>query len=212
MSAMMESTESSQKVESILLAAEGAFSETGFDGCGMKAIAERAGVSQALLHYHFGTKERLYAEVIATRSSKINDERIELLSKVDMTSEDALAGVLDALFRPPLGPSGGSSSYGRIFSALFVGQEREQALVQKHYDPTARRFIAAIADTLPDADREAAAMGYTLALGALVAVIGRTGRVERLMGRDQPQDVDELLRSLVRFSEGGVRALAGADA
>ncbi|MEP5154581.1 TetR/AcrR family transcriptional regulator [Planktotalea sp.] len=199
------------KVDQILLAAEVEFAERGFEGAGMKGIAKRGDVSQALLHYHFGTKDKLYAEVIAQRSKKINEERLGLLAQVDLTSKTALSGILNALFRPPLGPSGGARSYARIFSGLIVGRERDQALVKEHYDPTAQKFIESIRIVLGHDDRVVAAQSYTLALGALIAVIARDGRVERLMGESrQKQDIEEILEQLIKFSTGGVLALAAA--
>ena len=63
-------------VERITIAAELEFADRGFDGAGMKAISRRAEVSQALLHYHFGSKDQLYTEVVKRRSKVINDERI----------------------------------------------------------------------------------------------------------------------------------------
>lgn len=195
-------------VEKIILAAEVEFSERGFDGAGMKAISVRAHVSQALLHYHFGNKDKLYEQVIAQRSRKINSERSALLTQVDLQAEDALDNILSALFRPPLGPAGGQGAYARIFTGLVVGQEREQALVQKYYDPTALRFIGALQQAVFGEDRAKAAMSYTLSLGALIAVIGRDGRLERLMGRSDLQSFEEFLSQLVLFAKGGILALA----
>lgn len=197
-----------QAVEKILLAAEVVFAEHGFDGAGMKALAARAEVSQALLHYHFGTKDRLYAEVIAQRSKKINDERNALLDQIEMSAPDAIDRILIALFRPPLGPAGGEKPYARIFSGLVVGREREQALVKEYYDPTARRFVATIEQAVPGSSAASAALCYSLALGALIGVIGRDGRVERLMGRSDLLETEELLQNLVRFAKGGILALS----
>lgn len=201
-------TVTSVATEKIILAAEVEFSERGFEGAGMKAISARAEVAQSLLHYHFGNKDKLYAAVIAQRSKKINKERLALLKQIDLQAENALDRILEALFRPPLGPAGGDGAYARIFTGLVVGQEREQALVQEHYDPTARQFIAALERTVPGMTQAKAAMGYTLALGALIAVIGRDGRVERLMGRHSLQSFEEILGQLVLFTKGGVLALA----
>lgn len=199
---------SSQTIEKILLAAEAEFAERGFDGAGMKAISVRADVSQALLHYHFGTKDHLYSEVIRRRSKKINDERLALLGQVDMKPSDAIDRVLEALFRPPLGPAGGEEPYARIFSRLIVGREREQTLVRECYDPTARRFIASIQNAIPGVSQGTAAICYTLALGALIAVISRDGRMERLMGMPSLLETEDTLRNLVTFAKGGIQALA----
>ncbi len=48
----------------ILEAAEAVFAETGFKGATTAAIAARAGVPKANLHYYFPTKEELYRSVI----------------------------------------------------------------------------------------------------------------------------------------------------
>lgn len=48
----------------ILVAAEALFSEHGFDGTGISDVATRAGVTKALVFYHFGSKERLLEAVL----------------------------------------------------------------------------------------------------------------------------------------------------
>ena len=50
--------------EDILLAAEGVFARVGFSGATMAAIAERAGLPKANLHYYFSTKAALYRAVL----------------------------------------------------------------------------------------------------------------------------------------------------
>lgn len=49
----------------ILEAAEQVFAEAGFGGATMAAIAERAALPKANIHYYFGTKEQLYRAVLA---------------------------------------------------------------------------------------------------------------------------------------------------
>ena len=48
----------------IFLAATQLFAEFGFQGTSTRAIAKAAGVKQVMLHYHFGSKEQLYEEVL----------------------------------------------------------------------------------------------------------------------------------------------------
>ncbi|WP_370401601.1 TetR/AcrR family transcriptional regulator [Sulfitobacter sp. JB4-11] len=198
-------------IERIISAAEVAFAERGFDGAGMKAISRRAEVSQALLHYHFGSKDQLYTEVVKRRSKVINDERIAMLARVDLKDPDALAHILEALFRPPLGPAGGDQAYTRIFGGLIIGQERERALVKECYDPTAQQFIKALQAAIPGMSQKTAAHAYTLALGALVVVISRDGRIERLMGSEKQRSLEEVLQGLITFGTGGIMALAAKE-
>lgn len=51
--------------ERILGAAAGVFARAGFGGATTAAIAEAAGLPKANVHYYFGSKERLYREVLA---------------------------------------------------------------------------------------------------------------------------------------------------
>lgn len=48
----------------ILAAAESVFAEAGYAAASMAAIAERAGLPKANLHYYFGTKRQLYQRLL----------------------------------------------------------------------------------------------------------------------------------------------------
>ncbi|MFE3323485.1 TetR/AcrR family transcriptional regulator [Streptomyces sp. NPDC059176] len=50
--------------ERILAAACQVIAEVGFEKIRMRMVAERAGVSTALLHYHFETREKLFTEAM----------------------------------------------------------------------------------------------------------------------------------------------------
>jgi AcrR family transcriptional regulator len=50
--------------EAILTAACEVIAEIGFENVRMRIVAERAGVSTAALHYHFDTRENLFAEAL----------------------------------------------------------------------------------------------------------------------------------------------------
>jgi AcrR family transcriptional regulator len=64
----------------ILAAAATNIAELGLARVRMATIAREAGVSTALLHYHFETKERLFAEVLAysyERSAELDHEALD---------------------------------------------------------------------------------------------------------------------------------------
>jgi len=52
--------------EAILASARRAFAQSGYDGAGVREIAAGAGVTAMLVNRYFGSKEKLFAEVIAT--------------------------------------------------------------------------------------------------------------------------------------------------
>lgn len=207
--------QSKQSLESeprdrILDAAEIEFSAHGYGSAGMKAIATRADVAQGLIHYYFSNKSGLYDAVVGRRATLICFERQRLLNQVDVSSPDALERIFEAFFEPPLGAQGGGRVYAKIFASLAVGNDRDQELIRKYYDPTARIFIDRICAAVPDLGREGAAWAYSFALGSLIAIIGRDGRTERLIGTDlqAPATPEFLVKKLTEFSIGGVRSLA----
>src|SRR5258706_11761494 len=51
--------------EAILASARQAFARAGYDGAGVREIAAGAGVTAMLVNRYFGSKEQLFAEVIA---------------------------------------------------------------------------------------------------------------------------------------------------
>jgi len=55
----------------ILKAATEVFVEKGFAGARTQAIADRAGVNKAMLHYYFRSKEHLYEEVVVSTLTKV---------------------------------------------------------------------------------------------------------------------------------------------
>lgn len=191
----------------ILDAAERVFARDGFAGAAMKGMSVEAGVAQGLLHYHFGGKDGLYAAVIARRSGLINSARLAALEAVDLAAPDALEKVFAAFAAPPLGPEGGGEDYARIFATLAVGDARDRALVAEHYDAVAQRFIAAIRTAEPRADQMLAGWAYSFALGALIGVVARDGRPERLAQQDRPEPTEAVLHRLVTFCAAGLRGM-----
>lgn len=54
--------------ERIFAAAEAEFLVRGYDGSRMQAIADRAQINKAMLHYHFGSKDELFAQVFREKA------------------------------------------------------------------------------------------------------------------------------------------------
>jgi len=77
----------------ILRAAEECFAASGFVGATTRQVAARAGVNVATLHYHFGSKEKLYRAVLdaATR------EDVPFLGSGE-TPEERLSSAVEALW------------------------------------------------------------------------------------------------------------------
>jgi AcrR family transcriptional regulator len=200
--------------EEILDAAEELFAVRGFDGTSMREIALEAGVAQALLHYHFKTKEGLFEAMFTRRSSAINRIRLArldaMLSRGDMTLED----MVDALLRPTVEAGHDASRGGRAFASLILStstmnRDWGRDLIQASYDQVARRFIAALQLALPGLSVADATWGYLFIIGAGLTQMSPTGRADRLSdGQTSDQDVDTILSRAIVFSAAGLRAFA----
>ncbi|MGQ9368673.1 TetR/AcrR family transcriptional regulator [Azospirillum sp. ST 5-10] len=200
----------------ILDAAERIFALHGFDGTSMRQIAAEAGVAQALLHYHFGSKEKLFEAMFARRSDAINAERavrLERLFGPDGAGRPSLEDLLEALFRPTM-EFGHGGQPGNLFSRILVAtanadDERSRQLIGDHYDAIARRFIEAFRQVEPALRPDDAVWAYLFAIGVGMTMMAATGRAGRLSeGACDDADVDAVMARIVPFISGGVRALA----
>jgi AcrR family transcriptional regulator len=73
-------TESIDKKELLLETAGTLFAENGFDGTSVRMIAEKSGMNIAMISYYFGSKEKLFEELI---SNKINYMKEQLSALVE---------------------------------------------------------------------------------------------------------------------------------
>src|SRR5438876_1238178 len=64
-------------------AAEQLFMEHGFEATSLRQLTTAASVNLAAVNYHFGSKEELFQAVLTRRLDPMNQERIELLEKVE---------------------------------------------------------------------------------------------------------------------------------
>jgi len=76
-------------------AAEGLFSEKGFDGTSVRDIAEEAGVNLAMISYYFGSKEKLMESLFQYRGQSITLQLESMLQNKDMSSLQKAYGLID---------------------------------------------------------------------------------------------------------------------
>lgn len=92
--------------DALVAAALEIFGRDGFHAASTRAIADAAGVNQALIGYHFGGKEALYLAVfehIASRVLERQRDAIAALEAVLATSDDAIdENARRARYFPPL--------------------------------------------------------------------------------------------------------------
>ena len=84
-------SKSSLTRKKILDASSAVFAEEGFAGARVDAIAQRAGVNKAMLYYHVGDKQALYAEVLNRDFGRIEKALEEGLPKKGSVSDQLRA-------------------------------------------------------------------------------------------------------------------------
>lgn len=200
--------------DAILDAAEAQFARHGFEGASMRAIAEAAGVAQALLHYHFKTKEGLFEAMFSRRSGAINRIRLARLDAMLARGEPMVEDIVEALLRPAVEAGHDPNLGGGRFASLILATSTAEGdwqkdLVARSYDAMAARFIAALMAALPGLDRPNATWGYLFIVGAALTQMAPTGRADRLSGGEtSDHDTDAMLSRAVTFAAAGLRALA----
>lgn len=87
----------SQLEQQILLAAEELFLDKGYDATSTTDIAKRVGCNQALVHYYFRTKEKLFEQIFREKSQLIFSY-IDSANHPKMDFETSLSHFIDAYF------------------------------------------------------------------------------------------------------------------
>lgn len=79
----------------ILKAAELEFMSKGYAGARTTSIAERAGVTHAMIHYYFRTKEKIFEKIIAEKMSILRDIIRSSLIDTSSSLEEVIKKLID---------------------------------------------------------------------------------------------------------------------
>ena len=88
----------------LVAAAEQLLADGGDEATSLRAISRAARSNAAAVHYHFGGRDALLAEVVARRVAPVQERRLELLAAVRAAHGDPVPvpSIVDALVRPDL--------------------------------------------------------------------------------------------------------------
>jgi AcrR family transcriptional regulator len=113
---------SGDKAERIVEAMRASVATRGFSASTFDQVARAAGVSRGLLHYYFGTKERLLVEAVR-RECDLRHEQIDRAMADAGSPDDVLAGLVHA-FEEYLGE--GPSPAVMMFEMVTLAQRNEE--------------------------------------------------------------------------------------
>jgi len=138
----------SEKAKRIIAAMRSSVSRRGAAGATFDHVAAEAGVSRGLLHYYFGSKERLLVEVVRHDADLRVERFTEALQSADST--DAVIEVLVRQVREFVAEDPGAQALlYEMFSASRSNDEIRAELADLW-----RRQRALVADALRDKERE----------------------------------------------------------
>ena len=205
-------------LEQILDAAEYLFSKYGLNGVTLRDVAVKVGVHTSLMHYYFVDKRRLFEAVFARRAGTTSGRRLDALEAYEReangapTVEGALRAFLDTDLDLYISGGEGWKNFA-AFAAQVSNSPEGAAMMDLHFDPVVLKLIGILRKALPACTDAQIFWGYDFVSGALMHVLGRTGRIDRLSGGAcKSDDFEAVKEHLARFMAAGFTALCGKPA
>ena len=94
----MDNQEKQSKEQQILAAAEQEFLTRGYDGARTTSIAQAAGVTHAMLHYYFRTKEQLFERIVDEKFETMSHSMFAIMGDPSLPIIERIKGGIEAHF------------------------------------------------------------------------------------------------------------------
>ncbi len=95
---IMDNQEKQNKEQQILAAAEQEFLTRGYDGARTTSIAQAAGVTHAMLHYYFRTKEQLFERIVDEKFETMSHSMFAIMGDPSLPIVERIKGGIEAHF------------------------------------------------------------------------------------------------------------------
>jgi AcrR family transcriptional regulator len=188
----------------ILESARGLFAERGFDGVGTRDIALTAGVTQAAIFRHFGTKEGLFEAAVAEPFDMCIATFLDSWERHEpgSRSNPDIVRSFMRLFHATL------QENRALFLAFFLTPARATGRGGGDRESVLSRQLSSIAERM---EREAAGRGFVdadipVAVRCAAGIVLSIALHEEILfppGRDRPA-YDRILDEMVSFSLAGI--------
>jgi AcrR family transcriptional regulator len=204
----------------ILDAAEKLFVEHGFEATSLRSLTSAAGVNLAAVNYHFGSKEELFQAVLTRRLDPMNQERIELLGRIEREAAGRALScekILFAMLIPALKLARDEKRGGNNFLRLVGRAYADPAPFIRHflsaqYAGMIGRYKEAFLKALPHLSRQELTWRLHFVMGALSYTLAGTDALKLFAEATSTTNNDELLlQRLAPFLVAGLKAPALAD-
>lgn len=202
----------------ILAGAGELFAARGFRAATMREIAERAGVNLASAHYHFGSKQALYLEVVRELFDKLEarlaarganpGEALESLSREQL--EQMLLRRIEIMLETVLDVAGIHGSI--VLREMVDPSDALPLIVEQFIDPQRREMDRIVARLAPELTRAEVEYCTRSIVGQTFFYRTHQPALLLLMGRERyPRGLArEAAEHITAFSRGGLEGLASA--
>lgn len=205
----------------ILDAAEQLFMEHGFEATSLRSLTSAAGVNLAAVNYHFGSKEVLFQAVLTRRLDPMNQERIDLLEKLERDASArplSVEKILFAMLIPALRLARDEQRGGKNFLRLVGRAYADPApfirqFLSEQYAEMIGRYKEAFLKALPHLSRQELTWRLHFVMGALSYTLAGTDALKifaQVAATDKDND-ELLLQRLAPFLVAGLKAPALGD-
>jgi AcrR family transcriptional regulator len=203
----------------ILDAAELLFMEHGYEATSLRQLTTAAGVNLAAVNYHFGSKEVLFQAVLTRRLDPMNQERIELLEKLERDADGkgiACEKLLFAMLIPALRLARDEQRGGKHFLKVLGRAYADPApfirqFLSAQYAEMINRYKEAFLRALPHLSRQELTWRLHFVMGALSYTLAGTDALKMLSQFASTENVDVMLQRLAPFLVAGLKAPALTD-
>ena len=192
--------------DKILDTAERLIGEQGYAATSLRHIIAEAGVNLAAVHYHFGSKEDLLDAVVVRKAAPVNEARLGRLDRVEAEAGSGtldVEKVLESFLVPTAEMARRSPGFVRLMGQMLA-EGMMPEIVEKHFQPAALRFVAALRRAVPELPQEELMWRVHFMIGAMAHTMHHAPIFRQLT--EDTADMGPRMQRLVTFLSAGLRA------
>jgi AcrR family transcriptional regulator len=191
----------------ILTEAERLFAKNGFSTTSIRHIIKSANANLSAIHYHFGSKENLFLEIVRTHLESVNKKRMQLLEDSLRKEKDELptAKKIVSAFMIPIIEMHESNSQSRSFSmmlgrAFSENPQLKRKVYLNFFKDISAHFIKAFHVALPWLSEEEIYWRFHFMICTMVGALMSPDRLRFLSNdRCRSESMNETIHRLIDF-------------
>jgi AcrR family transcriptional regulator len=191
------------------------FALHGFDGPSIRDLTVAAGVNQAAINYHFGSKDGLIQTIFEELATPLIEERLRGLDALEqkakgrpLVTEQIIRIMIEPVVRRAKEGKNGQRDLAKLLLvASTLGSKPIEHHIETMHDELALRFVDALTKAAPHLSRVEVMWRYKFCLGALLYTLSdhmQNHRLRRLsQGECNTDSADEILSNLLPYLIAG---------